>query len=61
MSNRHHILRCLLPFILFLHKKVETRTHFQPELSSDFSTVVEHTGFEPVTSTMRMSRASQLC
>ena len=34
--------------------KQEIRTHFLPELSSDFSSVVEHTGFEPVTSTMRM-------
>ena len=34
--------------------KQEIRTHFLPELSSDFSSVVEHNGFEPSTSTMRM-------
>ena len=32
----------------------EIRTRFQPESGSDFSCEVEHTGFEPVTSTMRM-------
>ncbi len=32
----------------------EIRTRFQVESGSDFPCEVEHTGFEPVTSTMRM-------
>ena len=32
--------------------KQEIRTHFLPELSSDFSSVVEHMGLEPMTSTL---------
>ena len=34
--------------------KKEIRTRFQPESGSDFVLCVEHTGFEPVTSTMRI-------
>ena len=59
--------RCFGHFLLIRYKilmpsiNTKIRTLRLPAESSDFSCLVEHRGVEPLTSTMRMSRATEAC